>query len=80
MSARFAIRYLRKSISLTVSGPSGIVFSVGVSDDRVPGTEEAQESLYVCVVPGCGRKLKRKFIPSCPVHKVEMRLFTPRAP
>ena len=46
---------------------------MGVDDDRVPGTEDAEECVYACGVPGCERQLSRKFVPDCPDHLIPMR-------
>ncbi|OIQ84598.1 hypothetical protein GALL_335830 [mine drainage metagenome] len=43
-----------------------------MGDDRVLGTWEKGESLFQCPLPDCGKKLRRSFVPECPVHKLPM--------
>lgn len=43
-------------------------------DDRIPGTPEPREKRYECTMPGCGETMESSWVPTCPVHKVRMKL------
>jgi hypothetical protein len=40
---------------------------------RVPGSGPPRETLYICPIPDCGKRIRSAVVPTCPKHHCLMK-------